>query len=180
MKLPEMQVKIAIPQGCHVSIEGAIVKTKGPKGTVERKLIPNTMKAEVKGEQVVLTMTKVSKKEKRTLNTTEAHIKNMIRGVLNVYTYKLKVCSGHFPMTVKATKDEFSIKNFLGEKVARTIKLKPGVDVQVSGQEVVVSGPNLELTGTTAAAIEQLTFISRRDRRIFQDGIYIIQKPEFR
>ncbi len=59
------------------------------------------------------------------------------------------------------------MQNFLGEKVPRVIKLKQGVDVKIEGQEITVESPDKELAGQTAAAIEQLCKITKRDRRIF-------------
>jgi len=41
----------------------------------------------------------------------------------------------------------------------------------------VLNGPNLEDAGQTAANIERATKIKGFDPRVFQDGIYIIEKP---
>jgi len=50
----------------------------------------------------------------------------MIRGVTEGYTYKLKICSGHFPMNVSLKGDVLEIKNFIGESVPRKLKIKEG------------------------------------------------------
>ena len=79
-------------------------------------------------------------------------------------------------MTVAVSGDEFTIQNFLGEKVPRKLKIKEGAEVKVEGEEISVEGVDKEIISQTAASIEQLTRISNRDRRIFQDGCYIIMK----
>src|SRR3989344_5370974 len=125
----------------------------------------------IEGQELVFTATRAKKPQKTIMNTLVAHAKNMLRGVQEGHLYKLKICSGHFPMNVVVSGNEFVIKNFLGEKFPRKITLKPGVAVKVAGTEVTVEAPDKELAGLTAAAIEQLTKIANRDRRVFQDGI---------
>ena len=46
------------------------------------------------------------------------------------------------------------------------------------GDEITVSGIDIEECGQTAANIEQATRIKRLDVRVFQDGIYIVKKPD--
>ena len=48
--------------------------------------------------------------------------------------------------------------------------------MKVKGQEIIVEGIDKEATGQTAANIEQATRITKWDRRVFQDGIYIVEK----
>jgi len=50
------------------------------------------------------------------------------------------------------------------------------VKVSVDGHFVIVEGVNKEKTGQTAALIEKLTRRAAFDKRVFQDGIYIIEK----
>jgi large subunit ribosomal protein L6 len=100
----------------------------------------------------------------------------MIKGATEGHVYKLKVCSGHFPMNVAVAGKDFVVKNFLGEKKPRQVAIKEGVDVKVEGEIVTVESCDKELAGQTAADIETLTRITNRDLRIFQDGIYITEK----
>ena len=110
------------------------------------------------------------------VGTAKAHIKNMIKGVTEGHVYKMKICSGHFPMTVTVTGQELLIKNFFGEKFPRRIKFDNSVKVKVDGQEVVIESPNKDAASHCAAAIEQITKRSNFDRRVFMDGIYITHK----
>ena len=41
---------------------------------------------------------------------------------------------------------------------------------------IIAKGANIEIVSSVASDIEQLTRITNRDRRIFQDGIYITHK----
>lgn len=79
-------------------------------------------------------------------------------------------------MNVSVSNDQFTVKNFLGEKTPRILKLKKDVKVKVEGDQVIVESVDKELAGQTAADIEILCKITNRDPRIFQDGIWVISK----
>ena len=148
----------------------------GQKGELERKLSARNIHITLENKQITITSKKPSKREKTMANTFRAHIKNMIQGVKQGYTYKLKICSGHFPMTVSVEGTEVVIKNFMGEKVPRRANILPEVKVNIEGEEIVIESPNKEAAGQTAGNIELATKITNKDRRVFQDGIYITEK----
>jgi large subunit ribosomal protein L6 len=100
----------------------------------------------------------------------------MIKGVIEPWIYKMKVCTGHFPMNVAMQGDKFVVKNFLGEKVPRTLKIKQGAKVTVQDKDVTVESVDKEIAGRVASDIELLLTIKGRDLRKFQDGIYIVSK----
>ena len=176
MKAENMEYKVAIPEKVDVTLIHGLLTAKGPKGEVKRKFIFPKVSIERQGNEIVLNSKKATKREKATIFTTEAHLKNMFKGVLEGCTYKLKICSGHFPMKVSYKNNIFEVKNYMGETVPRTLKIRPGVTVEVKEPEIIVSAPDKELAGQTAAAIEHVTKRAAFDRRIFQDGIYIIVK----
>ncbi len=70
------------------------------------------------------------------------------------------------------------VYNFLGEKSPRKTNILGDTKVEIKADEIIVSGISKEDTGQTAANLETLTKISARDRRVFQDGIYIEKKGE--
>ena len=117
-----------------------------------------------------------AKKEKTMIGTYSAHIKNLLAGVKSGFDYKLKICSGHFPMTVAVEKNKVMINNFMGEKVPRSARIFLGVDVKVEGDTITVSGFDREKVGQSAANIELATRRPGFDKRIFQDGCYIVSK----
>jgi len=71
------------------------------------------------------------------------------------------------------------IKNMItGAQTPFVYKLKIAythfpVTVSVSGSDF---SPDIESAGKAATLIEQTTRISKRDRRVFQDGIFIVEK----
>jgi large subunit ribosomal protein L6 len=110
------------------------------------------------------------------IGTFEAHAKNMCKGVLNGFEYRMKVVYSHFPIQLKLQGNRLEINNFLGEKKARYARIETGVSVKVASDEVILTSINRELVGTSAANIEHATHIRDRDPRVFQDGIFIVQR----
>lgn len=171
--------KVKIPSEVKVSIEGNKVKVVGPKGELEKSFkIPKDVKVELGEEFVKVFSENERRKIKAMVGTIAAHIRNMIEGVVKGYTYKLKVVYSHFPVTVKVENDKVVIQNFLGERTPRIAKIVGNTKVEVKGQEIIVSGIDIDAVGQTAGNIEQATRITGKDRRVFQDGIFIVSKGE--
>jgi len=176
MKVELMQEELELPEGVSVTFEGLNVIVKGPKGEVMRKLFSKQVEMKAESNRVLFIAKKATKREKRMIGTFRAHIRNIVKGVTEGHFYRLKICSGHFPMNISVKGNEFIVKNFMGEKVPRVLKLREGVDIKVEGTEVRIESPNKELAGQTAASIEQLCRRVGFDSRIFQDGIFIVEK----
>ena len=171
---------IQIPESISVELDKNTVKVKGKKGELERSFLNPRVSITKEGNNITIKCKdniKFSQSDKMFINTYIAHIRNMFNGVTDSYIAKLKICSGHFPMNVSVESNNIIIKNFLGEKVPRRVSFLEGVKVQVQGDEIVVTGLDKDKVGQTAARIEQLTRVTNKDRRIFQDGCYIILKP---
>ncbi len=171
-------VEVSVPSGVVVTVRGTSIIAKGPKGEVTRNFLLPKLKITSENGKVVLHIERGTKREKTMLGTYQAHLRNMVKGVVEPHIYKLKVCSGHFPMTVTVSGLEFVIKNFLGEAVPRRVKLLAGSDVKITGADITVSSPDIDVAAQNAAKIESLCRITNRDRRIFQDGCYITEKAE--
>ena len=172
----ELFQKIDIHEGVEAEINKGVIKIKGSKGENQREFKLGKINIEKKENQIVLGHKTSTKKEKKIINTITAHIKNMIKGVQEKFEYKLKICSSHFPMTVEIQDDMATIKNFLGEKIPRKVKIPEGAEVEIQGEIITITSLNKESGGQAAANFEKATKIRNRDRRVFQDGIFITNK----
>ena len=123
--------KIEIPEGMECDIEKNMLMIRGPKGENKKAFDSGDLIFEKREGEIILQSKKGGKKEKKIMNTISAHIKNMIKGMREGFEYKLKMVSSHFPITVEIKGDEAIIKNFLGEKKPRKVKIKKGVEVKV-------------------------------------------------
>ena len=169
---------VEIPQGIEVQYNFPNVIVKGEKGEITRKLRYPNVEIIVEDNQVKITTSRFTQKLKKIMSTYRAHINNMIKGVSEGFEYKLKVVYAKFPMTVELKDSTLVVKNFLGEKVPRVVKIPQDlVKVEVKGEDITVTGIDKEECGKVAALIEQSTRITHLDRRVIQDGIYITNKP---
>tara|TARA_Y100000310_G_scaffold278642_1_gene297209 strand:+ start:24484 stop:25026 length:543 start_codon:yes stop_codon:yes gene_type:complete len=168
--------EIELGEGVTVSISAGTVTVKGPKGEVIKNLIHPRITFEQQENKLLLKTLKATKREKTLIGAFESHIKNMVKGVQEPFVYNMKICSGHFPMNVQMSNQELIVKNFLGEAVPRKVTICAGAEVKVKGDQIVITSPDKEAAGQTAAKIESLCRITNRDRRIFQDGLYITNK----
>ncbi len=175
-----MEKRVKIPEGVEVSVNGFEVCVKGEKGELKRnfysQLFKDVITIEKKDNEIIVKSTSERRKLKAMVGTIAAHIRNMIKGVTQGYRYKLKAVYVHFPMTIEVKGKEVIIKNFLGERTPRVAKIVGDVSVKVEGQEIIVEGINKEEVGQTAANLEQATCVKHLDRRVFQDGIYLVSK----
>jgi large subunit ribosomal protein L6 len=144
---------------------------------VKREFSHPKLKMTIAGNELTVSTMNPSRKELALLGTWEAHVKNMMRGVTEGFMYKMKIVYAHFPMKAIVKGKEFVIENFLGEKFPRSTDIIGDTKVQVKAEIVELTGPNVEEVGQTAANIERACRIRGFDPRVFQDGIYIIEKP---
>lgn len=172
----KLSQEIEIPQGVEVLLDKNIMKIKGPKGELKKDFSLLKVDLKKEGNKINFSVNGISRKSKDFLNTSVSHFDNLAIGVKEGYTYKLKVCSGHFPMNVGVEKNKIVIKNFIGEKVPRVAKIMDGVDVKINGDIITVESIDKEKAGQVSANIEIATKIPNKDRRVFQDGIFIIEK----
>jgi large subunit ribosomal protein L6 len=168
--------KVTIPDGVTAKLDGTVFTVKGAKGELVRDLRYPGVAVVIEDGEVVITTESSRKRIVAMVGTHAAHVQNMFDGVISGYEYKMKVVYSHFPIQIKVKGDIVEVNNFLGEKQARYAKILPGVSVKVGNDELTLTGIDKDVVGSTAAMIERATKVRNRDSRVFQDGIYIVQK----
>ena len=168
--------QVEIPPGVNVALEGSVLTVSGPKGTLVRDMRFPQIDVRIEDGEVVVSTASDKKRFLAMSGTLEAHVKSMVRGVVEGYEYRMKVVYSHFPIQLKLQGNRLEIGNFLGEKQPRTAKIIEGVTVKIGNDEVTLTGIDKEKVGNTAANIEHATKITKRDPRVFQDGIYITER----
>jgi len=180
IELISMEKTIDVPDGVDVAIHERAITVKGPKGELKRDFdnprYNKIISMSKSGNTVKISSESDKRKIKAVIGTISKHVNNMIIGVTNGFTYKMKIHYSHFPISISVNGNEVHIKNFIGEKSARIAKIRGNTSVDVQKDEVKISGTDIEDAGQTAANIEQACKLTKRDRRIFQDGIYISEK----
>ena len=182
MKSIESSNFVTFPDDVTFKVKNRVVTVKGKRGT----LIRNFRHLAVEIDRVGKNELRVRKwfgvrKELAAIRTVCSHIENMIKGVISGYRYKMRSVYAHFPINVALQENgtTVQIRNFLGEKYVREVKLPEGVTAALSTKqkdEIIVDGNDIELVSQAAARIQQSTTVKNKDIRKFLDGIYVSEK----
>ncbi len=175
-----MEYTAQIPDGVQVSVSGSEVSVKGPRGELKRDFgdprYDTELVMSVSGDKFSAKTESKRRKVYAMAGTIAGHVKNMCLGVTKGYKYTMKIVYTHFPITLSLKDGHVEVKNFLSEKGVRRGKIMGDSEVKFDKESVTITGNDLEHVSQTAANIEQSCRLSRRDRRIFIDGIYVSGK----
>lgn len=171
---------IELPEGVSANIDGDDVTLSKNGSSISRTFRNSRISVISVDGKIQVFCDLPRRKHKALAGTWAAHLKNMVRGINSGFEYRLKAVYSHFPMTLKVDGNIMTITNLFGEKVPRSANLPwtpSEVQVRVENKvDVIVTGADREKVGQTAANIERACKIRKRDRRVFQDGIYIVSK----
>ena len=96
------------------------------------------------------------------------------------FEYKMRAVYAHFPISCAITEGGtlIEVRNFLGEKFIRRVRMHDGVGVENSKakDELIVHGNSIEAVSQSAALIQQSTTVKNKDIRKFLDGLYVSEK----
>jgi large subunit ribosomal protein L6 len=178
MRAIETVTTVEIPEGVEGTLEGRTITIKGEKGELTRDFSHAPIRIQMEGKTVTVQASWPRKKEAALVGTVRSHIQNMIKGVTQGFTYKLKIVFSNFPITVELKGNLLTIKNFTGERNPRKAKIMGNTKIKIKGDDIIVQGINLEDVSQTAANIQNATKIKSKDPRVFLDGIYVYEKLE--
>lgn len=184
MKYIQTDQVLDIPEGVTVAIKARNITVTGPRGTLTKDLkhIDVTF-AKISNRAIKITVHNGDRKHVAALRTVKSLIANLITGVTKGYKYKLRYVYAHFPINVNIIEKDgqkfIEIRNFLGEKRVRHVKVFDGVTVEQSANqkdELVISGNSLESVSQNAADVQQICRVRNKDIRKFLDGIYVSER----
>lgn len=132
-------------------VKSRVITVKGPRGVLRRSFkhsrvdITKLSKSKLKVEKWFGT-----KKEVAAVRTVCTHIKNLIKGVVKGYKYKMRFVYAHFPINTAISEKGtlVEIRNFLGERLIRRVNMYPGVTCTSSAKqkdEIILEGNDIEL-----------------------------------
>lgn len=140
---------IAIPKGVEVKVEKDMVKVKGPKGSLERK-VHHSVNVAVK-DGVIVVEPKAKTKESRPFHgLTRTLVANMVAGCEKGWSKSLTLVGVGY----RAAMQGKTLNLSLGFSHPVNFEPAPGITIAVDKQTtILVSGPSRELVGETAAKI---------------------------
>lgn len=175
----EIFADIDIPDMVTVRMDGNLIVVGGKLGTLQKDLTKLPISVDIKDKKLVIKPPGTRKRDLAITNTAKSIILNMIKGVEQGFTYKLKVVYAHFPISVKTKGKEIHVENYFGERAPRVSRVVGDTTkVNIVGEDVIVQGPSLEDVSQTAANIEFSTKLKGKDQRVFLDGLYIYSREE--
>lgn len=93
----------------------------------------------------------------------------------------MRLVHAHFPINVVCSKagDELVVKNFLGGKQDKIIKMRGGTTCKLSSDvkgEIIFDGIDNQALSLCCSQTKQVCRIGGKDERKFLDGIFVSQK----
>ncbi len=143
---------ITVPKGVTVSLNGQVVKVKGPKGELETKVHQN-ISVEMKDSEITVKRPNDFKENKALHGLSRALIQNMINGVTNAYSKTLDIVGVGYRAEMKGQ------NLLLNIGYSHPIYFMPpdGVTLQTPQQtQIVISGIDKQLVGQVAAKIRSI------------------------
>ncbi len=142
---------IAIPDGVTVSIDGAAISVRGPKGEVSRE-IPREISVSVDGNEIWCKPARETKKTPALWGLVRSLVANMVEGVTKGFEKRLEFEGVGYRMAVEGT----TLVMQIGFSHPVKIPAKRGVAFSVEKNVIVVSGIDKELVGEVAAHIRSI------------------------
>lgn len=144
---------IAVPSGVDVTIDGAHITVKGPKGTLEHTVIsPITITRDDDGA-VVVERPNDERDSKARHGLTRTLVNNMVVGVTEGYSKALEIVGVGYRVAAKGRDLEFA----LGYSHPVPVTAPEGISFVVeSPTKLTVEGIDKQLVGETAANIRKL------------------------
>ncbi|MDO4257934.1 MAG: 50S ribosomal protein L6 [Actinomycetaceae bacterium] len=143
---------IVVPAGVDVTIDGASVVVKGPKGQLSHE-IPSPISAKLEEGTIVVSRPDDERTSRALHGLTRTLINNMVIGVTEGYVKQLEITGTGYRVVAKGKNLEFS----LGFSHTVPVEAPEGIEFTVeSATKFTVRGIDKQLVGETAARIRKL------------------------
>ena len=143
---------IPVPKGVTVTVDGNVIRVKGPKGELERTLHP-TITAEQQDGTVVLARPSDDAEHRALHGLSRTLVANMIEGVTKGFQKTLEITGVGY----KAEPRPYGLQLALGFSHPVQFRAPTGIKLSAPNPTtVVVEGPNKEIVGQVAAELRGL------------------------
>jgi len=177
-QLEKFSTELEIPENVKVSFKSYMLTVEGPLGKTYKNFRKIPVSIEINDNMVLLKAQGTRNANYAIMNTARSIIRNLLEGVIDGYTIKMKVVFSHFPINVKIDKKQVLIENFQGERAPRVTKIWGETKVVSKGDDIIITGHVLTDVSQTAAEIENKSRVKNKDHRVFLDGIYKFEKKK--
>ena len=145
------KMPVTVPAGVDVTIDGATVTVKGPKGELTRSF-QSMLTIRKEGDEILVERPDDTREAKAFHGLTRTLIHNMVEGVSTGFSKKLELVGVGYRAALKGSDLEMQ----LGFSHPVLIKCPENITFEVPSQtEIIVSGPSKEQVGQVAANIRK-------------------------
>lgn len=143
---------IAVPKGVTITIDGNNVKVKGPKGELQRTIVPD-LKVVYENDQVTVTRPSDEAKHKALHGLSRTLVANMIEGVTTGFKKQLEIVGVGYKAEVRP----YGLQLALGFSHAVEYRAPEGIKLSAPAPtSVIIEGANKEVVGQVAAELRSL------------------------
>lgn len=146
------KIPVAIPAGVEVTLIDGVLKTKGPKATLERVVRVEDVIITIEGGEITLAPANQSKVSKALWGTYAAHTRNMITGVTEGFTRILEIQGVGYRAEVKG--NEIVLNVGFSHQVNLTIP--EGISAEVVKNLITLTGSDKDALGQFAADVRKV------------------------
>lgn len=139
---------IYIPEKTEVTVEGNLIKVKGPLGELTKEF-NKFVTIEVKDNQVVVNPINETLEANAFWGTFASHVSNMIKGVNEEYKKELIIEGVGYKAAVLGDKIVLNV----GFSHPVEIKIPENIKCEVEKEKIKISGINKEMVGQFAATV---------------------------
>ena len=143
---------IIIPENVTVKNENSLVTISGPKGTLSYH-VPLRIKVNIENNQVLVTRVAEDKQTRSNHGSTRAHLNNIIKGVVTLWTKELEIRGTGYKASVSDNK-----LTVLAGFIHPVFIIAPeGITISVAEEtKITVSGCDREVVGQVASNIRKI------------------------
>jgi large subunit ribosomal protein L6 len=147
------KVPVPVPAGVDVTIDGAVVTVKGPKGTLSHTVAAPITVARDEAGALVVTRPNDERESRSLHGLTRTLLSNLVTGVTQGYEKKLEIVGTGYRVVAKGSDLEFA----LGFSHPVSVTPPEGITLTVeSPTKITVSGIDKQQVGEVAANIRKI------------------------
>jgi large subunit ribosomal protein L6 len=139
---------ILIPKDVKIKLEGDILKVKGPKGELSRKIHPK-VQVNIDGDTVIVSVADETRESASLHGLFRILIDNMVTGVTKGFERILEIVGVGYRAELKGRTAIFN----LGYSHPIDFELPDGIDAKIEKTKIILEGIDNDLLGKTAAKI---------------------------
>jgi len=146
------KIPVVIPAGVEVTLEGGVLKTKGPKATLQRPVLVEHVSFDIAGSEIVIAPVTQSKVAKSLWGTYAAHARNMITGVTDGFTRILEIEGVGYRAAIEGN----TIVLNVGFSHQVKLEIPAGIAAEVVKSTITLTGSDKDALGQFAADIRKV------------------------